>query len=389
MPRYLITLGVIVSVIGLIGVTLFLVSQASATTVSTRISSAQQPHSAWGLVMGNGFGDPFNQMLNTLQEFDGQLYAGTTNPYGAEIWRSPDGLYWSPAITGGMTNTMLTAHVLDLAVFNDQLYAAAFVSGQGGSIWRSPNGIAWTRVVSVNGLGQGELQSFALMTPYSNSLYVANTANAYGDQALWETADGLSWQPITTTGLMTAALTSMSVFSEHLYIATSDYSAGAVIWRSNGLTWETVVTGGFGITQNTSIEDLGVFDNQLYAITTWQIWRSANGVDWTQVISDGLGSPPHDLYGANLIVFNDNAFLFTGFPGKDNNLVYRSANGSDWDLITFDAWSEARHSSLMEPITVFNGRLLVGTGNLTVTTGCQLWSYLTNAAYLPVIAQRN
>ena len=82
------------------------------------------------------------------------------------------------------------------------------------------------------------------------------------------------------------------------------------------------------------------------------------------MVSGGLGNPPHNLVGAKIIAFNDNAILFTGSPGQDNNEVYYSANGSDWDLITFEAWSTARHNSIMEPIAAFNGRLLVGTGIL-------------------------
>ena len=77
--------------------------------------------------------------------------------------------------------------------------------------------------------------------------------------------------------------------------------------------------------------------------------------------------------------------------GQSDNQVYRSANGSDWELITFEAWSAARHNSLSDPVTVFNGRLLASTGltTTTLTMGCQLWSYLTDAAYLPLLTLRN
>ena len=136
-------------------------------------------------------------------------------------------------MTGGLTQTLLSAHVIDLSVFGGQLYAATLMNGLGGLIWRSPNGSHWTLVVPPNGLGHGEYQAFAQMTAFSDSLYVANVVNYDHHQALWKTADGLSWQPITETGLMTAALTSMSVFSDYLYMAASDYSVGAAIWRSN------------------------------------------------------------------------------------------------------------------------------------------------------------
>ena len=59
----------------------------------------------WEQVNGNGFGDPQTGEVTALEEFNGDLYAGTYNPIdpgrlydGAQIFRSPDGVTWTGMI---------------------------------------------------------------------------------------------------------------------------------------------------------------------------------------------------------------------------------------------------------------------------------------------------
>lgn len=42
----------------------------------------------------DGFGDSHNTALMPVCEFQGELYVGTTNVTGGQIWRSPDGSHW-------------------------------------------------------------------------------------------------------------------------------------------------------------------------------------------------------------------------------------------------------------------------------------------------------
>ncbi len=72
-------------------------------------------------------------------------------------------------------------------------------------------------------------------------------------------------------------------------------TTGGEIWRtSDGINWSQVNTDGFGSGDNTSAVTVEVFDGKLYA-GTWnsatggQIWRSPNGATWEQVMQDGFG----------------------------------------------------------------------------------------------------
>ncbi len=62
----------------------------------------------WTQVNVDGFNDTNNRRVITLAEFDGQLYAGTQNynpslgvSFGAQVWRSPDGMTWEKVVDAG------------------------------------------------------------------------------------------------------------------------------------------------------------------------------------------------------------------------------------------------------------------------------------------------
>lgn len=58
----------------------------------------------WTQVNINGFGHPSRNGVLSLEEFNGYLYAGTRdNENGGQIWRSVDGVHWSPASEPGLS----------------------------------------------------------------------------------------------------------------------------------------------------------------------------------------------------------------------------------------------------------------------------------------------
>ena len=198
--------------------------------------------------------------------------------------------------------------------------------------------------------------------------------------------------PVTHTAFITESVSSQIVFKDRFYVSIPE--DGAQLWRTDGLTWEAVTTNGFGITQNTSISSLGIFDDHLYAVThnqvtNLQIWRTTNGLDWIQVVSGGLGNPAHNSgAGTQLIEFQGQLFLFSGSLSFDRE-VWRSTDGVAWEPVKFDEWATSRNSMSVKPVTVFSGRMLAGTGILSPTQGFKLWSYLTHPYYLPLLALRN
>lgn len=387
MNRRLILVIVVCNALALLAITLTLVAQAADSPVESAAVLSSNDFYAWGLVTAPGFGDPHNTRINTFGEFNGQLYAGTRNDYGAQIWRSSDGVSWTLASTvNSQTIATFGLNILQLVAFEGYLYASTSACGCGWHVLRSPTGADWTQVGP-----RDSPRIFTTMTAYSHTLYAVD-ASYSTNFPLWQTSDGLNWQPVSHTAFLSKSVHSQIVYKDLFYVAVN--SDGAQLWRTDGLTWQAVVTQGFGITQNYSISSLGIFSDQLYAVTSnqaqyLQIWRTSNGLDWTQIVSGGLGDPPHNNgLATQLIAFHNHLFLFSGHLNQDNE-VWRSVDGGNWESVKLDDWATSRNSMLLHPVTVFNRRLLASTGNITPIVGCKLWSYLTHPYYLPSLTARN
>ena len=133
-------------------------------------------------------------------------------------------------------------------------------------------------------------------------------------------------------------------FAGKLYAGTWNSVTGAEIWRTaNGTSWERVLQGGFGKSDNGRIAALVAFRGELFALvgnfeTGAEVWRSASGDanSWNKVIDGGFGS------------------------GRGALLA--------WD----------------NHVAVSDGNLYIGTytfGN----SGGRVWKYLYNKTYLPML----
>lgn len=70
--------------------------------------------------------------------FDSQLYAFVYNrPTGMEVWRSANGTDWEVVTAGVFANSTKPYWDNSVAVFNNNLYVAAFQSWNysGGKVW--------------------------------------------------------------------------------------------------------------------------------------------------------------------------------------------------------------------------------------------------------------
>lgn len=189
----------------------------------------------WTRVITNGFGDPKNWILPTLEVFSNTLYAGTSNDAtGGELWRSQDGVTWTQVNVDGFGNAKNDV-VGSLEVFRGQLYAGVRNLAAGGEIWRSPDGSQWTKVAS-GGLGNGKNTRPYNLTDYAGHLYVT-LDNAETGLAVWRSADGVNWQPISTGGwgdnnnTFPASDWGATVFGGQLYVGTWNEANGGELWR--------------------------------------------------------------------------------------------------------------------------------------------------------------
>ncbi len=343
-------------------------SFVSGVEAADFVQDSVQGSSPWGQLNQDGFGDN-NFQIPSVQEFEGFLYAGTWKNVdevtSAEVWRTADGSNWEKVDERGHNGCA------DLIEFDGYLYCGSW----DGAVWRSDDGIAWQDVVT-GGFGDPN-NGIARFAVYNNMLY-AGTWNGTTGAQIWRTIDGTNWTKfgdgLDPANIVVGAI-STEIFDGNLYWGTGNWETGAQLWRTDGTTLTK-------ITQGTSpaISSLAAFDGYLYAgvwdATSTQIWRSANGSDWTQLLTfSDLGSGMKEANG--LEVYDGMLYLVGTNP--DTGLeVWRTGNGTDWEQVGFAGFGDPENgmSFFDNAITTFGGKLIISTNNYN--TGGEVWAYVPN-----------
>jgi hypothetical protein len=343
----------------------------------------------------SGFGVVSNETVFALTPFGGQLYAGTSNGGGAQLWRLGSG-GWTSVVTDGFGNGNNLA-IDHLTVFSDTLYAGTVNDTDGGEVWRSSDGSSWSRVVSA-GFGDPTNTEVMRFAVFSDTLYAStwSSTDTHGAE-IWRsgTGDSGNWTRVVSNGFNgdanNGAIVSFEVFSDTLCAGTLNETSGGEVWcSSDGTDWTQANSDGFGSADNRTISSLAAFNGYLYAgvynsTTGAQIWRSPDGTSWTQVEGGGFGNV--DTRGMNALeVFDDQLYFAVG-NYTDGMEVWRSSTGNsgDWEQVGFAGFGDSNNWAPYwdNSVTVFSNSLYVGTWNST--DGGEVWQYLHNKVYLPLV----
>jgi hypothetical protein len=314
----------------------------------------------WEQISAPGLGNPHNMSFNFVV-FRDKLYAlaNNINDHGIEIWVSENGTEFTKIESGGFGDAANTW--AEGFVFNDRLIVVVSGAASGPQIQASDDGLTFQRTVSE---GLGDKQNTGFMTVreqpiLDGRLYIGTTNPGTGGE-IWRTADGLQWERVADIGLERSSNTSLNpylVFDNKLYaIGTTagalDKLKGIEVYRSaDGVSWAKVVTDGFSQGKERNVTGtLVAFQGRLYLTTNtmdprvlipghpaermaprgFQLWVSDDGTRWTQVGNDGFGAST-TLYGV-MSVIGDAAYL-SAFDYHKGSQLWRSADGHDWDLI--------------------------------------------------------
>ena len=338
--------------------------------------------SGWEQVNVNGFGDPNAGEVSALAEFNSYLYAGTSNPVaGARIFRSPDGLAWTPIIDPGFGITHDTAPpaILDLMVFKTRLYASTGRGDGPGQIWRTVNGVNWAPM-TISGFGNPDTVDISALAEFNGWIY-AGARNLVSGAQIWRSFSGDSntWTKVAPAVSSPAAstVTGFGFFNGALYAAIE--SAGPVqIWRSYGSDWTTMVSNGFGDGNTKSSGGMATFGAYLYVgagndVEGAQLWRTSNGTGWEQAISPGFGDPNNQKVEAVYVFQNK---LYAGVNNNQTGIeLWRSADGATWEQANPDGCGDVNNtgSNGSNATAEFLGDLYLGTSN--TVNGGELWRY--------------
>ncbi len=352
----------------------------------------------WSQQNINGFGNRFNQGVSSLEPFGGQLYAGTYNwTNGAELWRSSDGLAWSPVMAGGFGNSLNRAFD-NLFVFGSNLYAgmwtcadAACNASTGGQIWRSGDGSTWDPIVS-DGFGDavnGEVYAFG---EFAGDLYAATWSydtSAHGTE-IWrsDSGDAGTWGIVASDGFNgdsdNIAVLSFAALGGYLYAGTYNTNTGGEIWRTdNGTSWSQVNSNGFGDAGTIGVTSLTDFGGYLYASTRHvpgegiEVWRCqvCDGSDWGKVVDNGFGDPTLRLESGLQVL---GGMLYVASYSLDWGAeIWQTSDGSNWSQVGFSGFGDANNTVYSDKMEVFNNQLYVGTTNYG--NGGEVWRLTRHA----------
>lgn len=359
---------------------------------------AIDPSQEWVQINMDGFGSAETNGVNSLEIFDGQLYAGASSwVNGCQVWRM-DAEGWTPVTELGYTSTLTNTNlgVPDLFVFDNHLYAGTGWGTQ-GQIWRSPDGNTWEPVVE-NGFGNPENTGISAFTIYSDTLYASTMNNNQGLE-IWSipTGDELSWTPVITAGFGYTSninVTDFIQFEDFLYAATEPkFGSGNTcqVWRSpNGIAWEPFTTTCFGDVNNQSAGGFAIFHDDLYLgvrndVTGGQIWISGDGVQWDQLVGNGFGDI-NNVKIESLVVYKGQLFAAT-----QNNVtgmeVWRTADGLEWHQANLDGFGDAGNFATLwnHGTIIYEGHLIYSTWN--GVTGGEIWRYDPEEVklFLPIV----
>ncbi|HEX5840756.1 MAG TPA: hypothetical protein VFY26_23160 [Anaerolineales bacterium] len=337
----------------------------------------------------DGFGDPGNFAVEALEVFNGNLYAGVSNfDAGASLWRSEDTETWTRVTEPGFDSAYAANNgiVFDMFVFRGQLYAGTGFwqpTSTAGQIWRSSNGTRWS-LVAADGLGDPNNTGFTMFTSFRGMLYAAALNDAAGAE-IWRSATGSEgdWQPVVTGGFGGGpayhVITSLTVFQGQLYAALeASPGTGAQVWRSaNGTDWTQVGEDGFGDVDNYQTGGSAEFRGHLYVatlndVTGAQLWRTPDGTRWEQVVGDGFGDAMNRKI-ESVAVYNGALYAAVNNPVAGVE-IRRSTDGLSWTQVNVDGFGEGGTFSGLwsNGTTVFRGKLLIGSSG---PSGGAIWQF--------------
>ncbi|MFA6428266.1 MAG: IPT/TIG domain-containing protein [Candidatus Buchananbacteria bacterium] len=259
--------------------------------------------------------------------------------------------------------------VQNLVKFNNRLFAtAAITQKSGGEIYRLTNNLTnntWQSIYQAS-----DSNSFiSKVAEFKGALY-AGLGNTQA-QLVKSDSQGTNWSVVKTFGANDKTVNLVTAFNSALYVSTDSLVDGAKLYRStDGTTWNdtSVISAGFGDSQNINLTAASIFKDQLYLGTSnvngGQIWRTADGQAWQQVVGNtgvlagGFGNKFNDQINT-LAVYKD--YLYAGTHNNGQAELWRTANGTTWEKV--NVVNLATSNIYINSLQVVGNDLFFGTNN--------------------------
>lgn len=344
---------------------------------------AWEPVVGAGATTTAGFGDSDNRIAMSSAVFGSSLYVGCYNEMtGAEVWTSANGASWTQANTDNFGQNIVD-HVnygpYSMAVFSSQLYVGTwggFSAADDTRMFRSSTGTSSWAQCNTDGFGDSDNAEPHALVEFNGLIY-AGVANYPDGAEMMRSHNGANWIQVGSNGFgdtNNTEISAMATDGTTLYAATTNSTTGVEVWATTtGLDWDQVNSDGFGSTSNQAAYAMAVFEDALYVATYndgsgLQVWRYlAAGVPaWTMVAGGGLGDS------ANLAAYSmtvHNGALYLGTWRSGGGQVWRSQDGLSWSQWNAPGFGSSSNYAIMT-LAEFDGMLYAGTAR---GSGAEVW----------------
>lgn len=248
------------------------------------VASGDVHSGAWQAVSSEGFGNKQNLTVFEMAEFNGQLYAGTVNPYtGGELWKTRGGeppYAWTRVLGQGAYRGVHNEVAGTLCEFRGALYVGYGIIN-GGYHREHQIGPAAAEIIRVHPDDSWELiMGEARLTP--DGLRYPLSGYGAGFDSLF---NGYVWRMCVHDGWLYAGTLNWANLMPYLPIYTwpedvlslvdrwgaerlSGMLGGCEVWRTeDGVHWEAVTRSGFGNKFNWGIRNFASTPHGLFVGT--------------------------------------------------------------------------------------------------------------------------
>lgn len=371
----------------------------------------------WEQINLNGFANIANNSVSALGWLKGELYAGTTNPAGAQLWRRTTAGTWSAVTNSGFGQSGLVA-IKQLIEYNGYFYAGT----QGwlnnapaaNRLWRCPVtsdcglSASWSELTTWPLRSDNLSDAIRQMVVLDGKLYVATGVNGdaqnppHGAQ-VWR-FDGATWQksfealkdsanPADPTYYHISVIQAMTVHDNALYIGLARWqnqptpaAAGGQVWRclqssacDAPADWELLVDDGDFAGNEFAVSALAAHQGKLYAGVSMfsgeggVVYRlgdcTAGNCTWDAISAAGFGDALNENI-PGLVSYDDSLFAFTW--NADTGTQVWSYDGTDWSKSLADDGLGSNQNQLAIGALKVNGGYLY-LGSTASNAGGQLW----------------
>ena len=172
----------------------------------------------------------------------------------------------------------------------------------------------------------------------------------------------------------------LEVYNDDLYAGTHNITQGCEIWRYDGpapSNWTELTDGGFSDSQNRIAYSMEAYGGDLYigaqnnSAGGLEVWRY-DGASFA-FLTDGLGLGDSDLkIPCSMTNFDGDLILGAGNSWTNNKAKVFGYDGSAWSQINTDSFGDSQNRQV-RALAVFGSDLYAGTYNSQ--SGGQVWRY--------------